>query len=352
MLGPFKYSPLPLLNDMPVKKTVLKKPAAAKVAIKKPAAAVTLNEKVSQWKKGLDSEHEDEEESNKEEEDPRDKGKGQKFAKVKQNLPPHILDLYENEAKKHSSPREFRTQIINKLFTRLPNGQLQLNCTAPIFEEHKCMMEKKYGSDEHKALPRSIMRGKYFSNDNAALDAAVAEGSVKVTVVDGSEFFAFRVLRAGTEKSTNMTQTIKGAMKISGDQYSVMASTIAGLGWSFDFASKAPQKLLDSGKLSDAMTLVLGQAKDSNEKLHKESMKILSKLTPSSTLFAPLKKGVTTMDKNLGAIVHVLTWKELPDETAVTKEKFDKFIYEVAEATEKMNELVLTTKAALKSKLN
>ena len=81
-------------------------------------------------------------------------------------------------------------------------------------------------------------------------------------------------------------------------------------------------------------------------------MKILSKLGPSSTLFAPLKKGVTTMDKNLGAIVHVLTWKELPDETAVTKEKFDKFIYEVAEATEKMNELALTTKAALKSKLN
>ena len=340
---------------MPVIKTLIKRPAAAKVAIKRPAAAkaATLNEKVASWKKGLEPENEDEVESDDGEEcDSRDKGKGQKFAKVKANLPPHILDLYENEAKKHSSPRDFRTMIINKLFTRLPNGQLQLNCKAPVFEEHKTMMERKFGTDEHKALPRSIMKGKYFSNDNAALDAAVAEGSVKVTVVDGSEFYAFRVLKAGIEKSTNQTQTIKGAMKITSDQYAVMASTIGALGWSFDFDAKVPHKLLDSGKLSDAMAIVLGQAKESNEKLQKESMKILSKLNTSSSLFAPLKKGITTMDKNLQNISHVLTWKELPDETAVTKEKFDKFIFEVAEATEKMNELVLTTKAALKAKQN
>jgi hypothetical protein len=356
MLGPFKYSPLPLLNDMPVIKASLKRPAAAKaVVMKRPAAAAkaaSLNEKVAAWKKGLDSENEDEEVSHDGEGDSRDKGKGQKFAKVKANLPPHILDLYENEAKKHSSPRDFRTMIINKLFTRLPNGQLQLNCKAPIFEEHKTMMERKFGTDEHKALPRSIMKGKYFANDNAALDAAVADGSVKVTVVDGSEFFAFRVLRAGIEKSTNQTQTIRGAMKITNDQYALMASTISALGWSFDFDAKVPHKLLDSGKLSEAMTTVLGQAKESNEKLQKESMKILSKLSNSSPLFAPLKKGITAMDKNLQNISHVLTWKELPDETAVTKHKFDKFIFEIAEATEKMNELVLTTKASLKAKLN
>ena len=79
MLGPFKYSPLPLLNDMPVKKTLIKRPAAAADLKKRPAStpAVTLNDKVSAWKKGLEN---SESEAEGDADDARDKGKGQKFA--------------------------------------------------------------------------------------------------------------------------------------------------------------------------------------------------------------------------------------------------------------------------------
>ena len=57
------------------------------------------------------------------------------------------------------------------------------------------------------------------------------------------------------------------------------------------------------------------------------------------------------MDKNLNSIGHVLTWKEFPEEVPITKDKFEKFIFGIAESTEQTNELVMTTKAALKSKL-
>ena len=352
MLGPFKYSPLPLLNDMPVKKTILKKPAAAPPK-KRPASApaTSLNEKVSAWKKGLSkSDTEDEDNDDEVTDEARDKGKGQKFAKIKGELPAHIIDLYENEAKKQASPREFRSMIINKLFTKLPNGHYALNAKDPMFEEHRQIVDKKFGIDEHMALPRSIMKGKYFNGSNQALDEAVADGSLKRTVIDGEEFFAFRIIRAGIEKSGTLTQTITKKKSITNDQYALMSQTISSLGWSFDFSAKVPLKALENGKITEEMASVLGQAKESNDKLHKEALKIVAKLGPDNKHFGPLKKGITTMDKNLNSLGHVLTWKELPEEIPITKDKFDKFIFMIAESTEQMNELVMTTKAALKSK--
>ena len=353
MLGPFKYSPLPLLNNMPVKKTLLKRPAAAADSKKKPASApaTSLNEKVAAWKKGLKkSEADASGEEEDEDDDARDKGKGQKFAKLKSQLPAHILDLYENEAKKQAQPREFRTMIINKLFTKLPNGHYALNAKDPMFEEHKTIMDKKFGIDEHMALPRSIMRGKYFNGSNEALDEAVAEGALKRTIIDGQEFFAFRMIRAGISKEATHTQTISKKKQITNDQYALMSQTMGSLGWTFDFSSPAQQKALDNGKLTEEMETLLGQAKDSNDKLHKEALKICAKIKPDSKHYGPLKKGITIMDKNLNGIGHVLTWKELPEEVPITKEKLEKFIFGIAESTEQMNELVMTTKAALKSK--
>ena len=39
-------------------------------------------------------------------------------AKMKNTLPEYIVNMYENEALKTSSPRDFRTKLINKLFKR------------------------------------------------------------------------------------------------------------------------------------------------------------------------------------------------------------------------------------------
>jgi hypothetical protein len=58
-------------------------------------------------------------------------------------------------------PRNFRTKIINKLFVQKPNGKYDMNLSEPLFEEHKTMYSRKYGKDEQKALPKSVMKGLY-----------------------------------------------------------------------------------------------------------------------------------------------------------------------------------------------
>ena len=131
----------------------------------------------------------------------------------------------------------------------------------------------------------------------------------------------------------------------------MMADTISSLGWSFDFA-KTKTKMLEGGVLSHAMSEVLLQAKDSNDKLNKEALKLMTKLSDTSPHYGSVKKGITTMEKNLHTINHVLQWQEMPDETVITKDKFDKMIFSIAESTEKMNELIMSVKGALKAKLN
>ena len=360
MLGPLRLSDFPA-PATPVKKNLIKRPAAAPVAgvLKRPAGSKTnvppktLNEKVSLWKQGLPKEDDDSESGHEdnETENPRDKGKGQKFAKMKNQLPAHIIDLYDNEAKKASSPRNFRTMVINKLFTKLSNGQYQLNAKDPVFEEHKVMMEKKYGVDEQRAYPRSIMKGQFFNNSNAALEEAIEEGSVKKTVVDGQEFFCFRTLRAGHEKSASHVSEIKGKAKISTEQYALFAETISSLGRSFDFTKENP-KAIEGGHLTEAMTEVLMQAKVSNDKLNKEALKLLPKINDKAQCYSQIKKGITSMDKNLQGISHILQWEELPDETQITKDKFEKFVFGMAASTEETIGLIMTTKGALsKAKL-
>ena len=96
-------------------KTVIQKPASASPGVikanllKKPVAAVaskvTTAEHVRQMKQGVDE--------NPEDTDVRDKGKGEKFAKMRAQLPAHILDLYDKEALTKDQPRNFRTKIIN-----------------------------------------------------------------------------------------------------------------------------------------------------------------------------------------------------------------------------------------------
>ena len=103
-------------------------PGVLKDLMKKPAsqAKPSTAEHARQMKRGLrDSEDEDDE-------DPdvaRDKGKGEKWAKMKatDKLPAYIVDMYEKEARSHSSPRKFRSAMVNKLFTRQADGSYKLN---------------------------------------------------------------------------------------------------------------------------------------------------------------------------------------------------------------------------------
>ena len=117
---------------------------------------------------------------------------------MQKDLPPHIVDLYEKEALNKSSPRAFRTQLINQLFTKLPNGRYRLNDDKPMFREAKSLYEKKYGSEKEKGYPKSVMKGLYFGNSDQHFERALADGEIYQMDHKGKVFYAFQSVEAGT----------------------------------------------------------------------------------------------------------------------------------------------------------
>ena len=86
----------------------------------RPAAATgSLNKSVAELKAGLPDEEPDTSEAA-----ARDKGKGEKWARMRANgqIPQHILHLYDETAKTATSTRDFRTSIINALFEKMTKG--------------------------------------------------------------------------------------------------------------------------------------------------------------------------------------------------------------------------------------
>ena len=89
-------------------------PGVLKALKKKPASKVSTPEHARQMKLGPnDSQDENDEENDTDPDVARDKGKCVKWAKMgaSDKLPAYIVDMYEKEARTHSSPRKFRSKL-------------------------------------------------------------------------------------------------------------------------------------------------------------------------------------------------------------------------------------------------
>ena len=120
--------------------TVQKKPAAV---LKKPAAH---NRGLTMDANATDA---DAESNDVETDDPHLKGKGVKLAKMRDELPQFVQDMYDNAAR--SAPkgkRRFRSKILSKLFEKNIDGSWKLTLSKPFFDEHKHVYEKKFGKVE------------------------------------------------------------------------------------------------------------------------------------------------------------------------------------------------------------
>ena len=117
---------------------VMKKPSGSSPDVlknlkKKPASKMSTAEHARQMKLGLNGSQ------GESDEDPdvvRDKGKGEKWAKMKASdkLPAYIVDMYEKEARTHASPKKFRSTMVNKLFTKQADGSYTINLQDTIHD--------------------------------------------------------------------------------------------------------------------------------------------------------------------------------------------------------------------------
>ena len=206
---------VPLVSIMAAQSTLKKRPAAGGGGAlkKRPAAASsTMRSTLDDLRRGTrqdedaqentgDHDGEGEGEGDEDDNGHRDKGKGLKFAQMKSKLPPHIVELYDTVALEKTSPRAFRTMIVNQLFKKTESGRYILQDQKPLFQEAKRIYERKYGAEKQKSFPKSVLRGLYFGNCDKAFQEAAAAGDIfPVQSVDGKEFWAFQSEEVGRER--------------------------------------------------------------------------------------------------------------------------------------------------------
>lgn len=172
----------------------MSKRPASNLNMKRPAAAtVSVNESVQNLKRGLEDEQEDTNEEEEEEttmkrpakapkkknpkaedlddeKQGRDKGKGEKWARMRKDglIPDYILNLYDEGSKGTVSARDFRTRLINTLFEKNDQGLFTMNTGHKMFTEAFKVYQKKYARDESEGLAKSILCGLYFQNNMEA----------------------------------------------------------------------------------------------------------------------------------------------------------------------------------------
>eukprot|EP00438_Fugacium_kawagutii_P008065 Skav236193 [mRNA] locus=scaffold1795:8678:9637:+ [translate_table: standard] len=307
----------------------------------KPSKGVKINETISKLRRGVSKEDLVQNKKVKEEdeaEDGRDKSKGQKYAKMKHLLPDHIVDLVEKESAKTSSPREFKTLVINKLFVRDSKGKLTLNLSDHMFEEHKKIFTKRYAKERDHALPETVKKGHYFQNNEAAWQRAVDAGDVEeVDVGGGKSFWAFKSFEKGKVHGTVDEQSMKGTSKINKEQSKMLAGAFKAVKWTWNYKEKDAQKLMNGA--------------NSQAKLAKEAGLIIKQWThdKSDDRLSKLKKGHAVCNQNIAKLNHMREFHELPDDLASTKDNLDQVMVGMASHTADFNELIETTRGVLKA---
>lgn len=284
----------------------------------------------------------------------RDKAKGQKFAKMRDSLPDHVLDLFERESQRASSPRQYKTMIINKLFVRDASGKLVLNLEDELFQEHKKIYSKKFAKEEESAMPELVMRGLYFANSETAMDEAKKRGEiVPVDCGNNKTYWAFTTFSKGVESGRLEEQSLSSKKKVSKEQAKLLGEAFKHVAWSWKYQDKDVAKLGD-GEIPPAILTLVNQATESQQKLLKEAMLLIKgwKGMKSDERLIKLKRGHAVCNANLAKLTHMREFHELPDGMEPTKANLDAIMQSMAVHTKDYNELVETCRGVLRSLKN
>lgn len=332
-----------------------------KPGMKRPASsgALSIQHTISKMQRGVskadlikNKKISDEAETEMEVESGRDKAKGQKYAKMKDSLPEHIVDLVEKQSVKAASPRDYKTMVINKLFKRNANGKLELNLDDQFFQEHKKIYQERYAKEQDNAYPESILKGLYFQNDDNAFKLALKKGEVvAVDCGDGKTMYSFTSYKKGKKHGAVEEQVLQGSSKISKEQCRMLAAAFEHVGWSWVYKEKDCTKFLPGASIPPAIQELIKEATDSQAKLAKEASVIIKAWTGDKMdeRFKKLKSGHGTCQTNIAKLNHMREFHELPDNLESTKENLDQVMLAMATHTSEYNELVEVTRGLIKA---
>ncbi|CAE7228114.1 unnamed protein product [Symbiodinium sp. CCMP2592] len=346
-------SPLKM-QPKPTKKTlkVAKKPAMASKGDRDDKGDKGLiNRSIEEMKQGVSTD----------ECEARDKGKALKYTKLKEAgaLPQHIISLVENESKKATSSRQFKTMAINRLFQRDEDGIISLATGDSLFQESQEIFTQTYAKKKEKALPRSIIQGLYFQNDAKSFEAALASGDLEECEEDGRKFYSFKEYTVAKVEGKTTKHKMQTECGVDVQEQRELQAVFAAVGWTM-MASKTKKKLENTamvneeGGLTDPAVALITKAQESQSKLQKaEGMQLLKspKLTENKSIL-DIKKGCAMCMTFSTQLAQIVDFQVLPDGESISKAGLDAFLKTVAEATRDFNEKLEVTKGLLRSKSN
>ncbi|CAE7491383.1 unnamed protein product, partial [Symbiodinium necroappetens] len=321
----------------PVKKEVLKKPSAAESATS--AAAGPINQTIDDLRNG----------------DPalcekRDKGKGVRFSKDRDSLPPHVLHLIDKESRGN---RAFKSIVINKLYQRQPDGSLRLCLSDPIFSEAQQLYTNSYSKTKQHSLPETVMLASHFGGNERLFQEAARKGEIfSQKGPDNIMYWSFKSWEIGCKDGKMVSQKLDQQKKVSKDQAEELLEAFGSVNWKFTPKQFEKGMIEDHGEISASSLNLLKQAIQSEEKLCKETNSLLKSTGLDSDFIKSLKVFYTKATAHIASLNQLKELNMMPDATTPTEESVKQLFLDIAEHTSKFNDSVEIGKAKLKAQKN
>ena len=107
-------------------------------------------------------------------------GKARKFSRMMQagSIPEDIRRLYEEGSKTAKSPRLFKTELINRMFTVGKDGTYVLCTDSPEFKSWRRNVDTRFATAESVGVPYSIMLWQIFQGNEQAMLQAERKGDI------------------------------------------------------------------------------------------------------------------------------------------------------------------------------
>ena len=317
---------------------------APKKVSKRPAAKHD-DEKPPKNVKKQDKPEEEEEDSSK-----RDKGKGEKWAKMREKgqLPEHLMQLFD-QVPPGVGAREHRTSVINRCFKKNKNGGYEINTAEPMFKQSLAAFDKKYARTEEEGLPESVFLHKNFHGDRAAMKQAYENGDIFQTKDGkGATFWAYTKVTIGRESGCVEKSQLDREKTLSQGDATDLQAMMSSMNWGWN---KCKNDALKDGIMSDATKKMLKTAKDSQSRLATEAMKLVTqhgKILHQDRV-KELQTGHVRAQSSALAIEHLLKFNMLPNDEELTKQGLETYMGLVAKQTQNVNELVEVSKGLVRA---
>ena len=260
-------------------------------------------------------------------EESRDRQKAQKYAKMEKAgaLPAAVKEAME-AADKSTNPRAAKTALINRLF-RKEGGVFVMVPNDPSFQRVQKHLDTRYGKEENTSMPYNMVLWEKFHGNKVALQQAIDDGDLAWSTYKGKEYLSFNTVTQGRQKEmVESTELNDGKHQLNEDEHGQiegwlkkMALGVEGSMEVSDAAGSGGEKGTQVLMLKDqqaqpkweAVEQILIQAKQAQEKLIRESMKLKDKVIKAGDgeLTKAFKESLAVLQDNDRKLDHIIMWK-------------------------------------------